>query len=368
MIYPHTTPTVTTVLAILLAGTALTCPGAAFAQAVWDGSEGTDYNDPGNWSTNTAPTDSIFVRIDTLTNAPVIGSGQTGVARSMAVGDQGSGQITVREGGRLVVGTTVNGGGLSVGGALSSNGTVRATGVGSSITVNGTVDVAVSQNSIGLVEILDGARLSSLVSQIGTAAGSRGTVTVSGAGSRWDTGNSGLFLGSLANPTARGTLNVLDGGAVVFAGANASLTANNGSAINVTGANSLLRLSGALTARNGTITVASGGAAESGSLSINGFAGLPDALVRVDGGTVTLSGVVSIGSSNDSTGALSITNGGTVRSGRYLLGFGGRSDSQLIVDGAGSLFELTASGTFSAVGGEGPTPAGRDHRPQWRAV
>ncbi len=345
-------------LAMLMAGSALTLPGAALAQN-WVGGTSTDYNTANNWSNNTVPADT-FVEINTNTNAPVISAGQNGTARSINVGLTNTAALTVQQGGTLVVGTPANGGSLSVGGgntnATTGNGTVRVTGVGSAITVNGALNVAISQNSRGLVEILNGGTITGAAPAIATGAGSIGTVTISGAGSRWDNGSAnGLFIGNLADATGRGTLNVLDGGAYAALAANTSVNVRGGSAVNVIGANSLLQSRGGVFVRNGTFTVASSGAAESDTLVIDGVAGLPDAVVNVNGGTITVNRGITIGSFADSTGELAITNGGVLRAQSLLIGFGGGSRGQLNVEGAGSLFELTSNSEI-VIGGATASP------------
>lgn len=328
------------VRAALLLGSALALPTAAMAQS-WDGSASTDYNTAANWSTNAVPTASDAVIVDSVTNAPIVGTGQTGSGGTISVGVAGTGQLSIQQGGDLVLGSLGNFGILSVGGsqtttATGGNGTVRATGVGSTISAPGglTLGVAIAANSVGLLEVLDGALISSTSGAIGTAAGSNGVFTISGAGSRWDvtSGAGGVSIGSTTSDTALGTLNVLDGATVAYPG-GVGWTLGHGGTINVAGAGSQLQGPIAVTSR-GAISITSGGIAAFTQLNLGGTTQPASLVVSGTGSQLT---VESVGISNAQPNTLVVSAGGQLFTDEASLPIGTAT-----VTGAGSLWQIAA--------------------------
>lgn len=340
------------VMVALLAGSALSMPCAALAQT-WDGSASTEYNAAANWSTNAVPTASGAVIIDTLINAPVISSNDTGRGGTISIGEAGTGLLIVTQGGALVLGSPGNGGLLSVGGsqttnATGGNGTLRAIGAGTTISSPGglAMGVAITVNSTGLLEILDGAIISSTSGSIGTAAGSNGTVTISGAGSRWDitSGAGGVRLGSLASDSARGTLNVLNGATVTYPG-GVGWTLGHGGAINVAGAGSLLQVPTTVSTR-GTISVTSGGVAEFSSIFLGGTTQPATLSVSGTGSRLTFDTFSFTGTQPNT---ISVSAGGQfVKTNVSSSGFAVPSGSSTLVTGQGSTLDLP--GTLSLSG------------------
>ena len=285
-------------VAMLMAGSALTLPGAALAQS-WVGGTNTDYNTPTNWNDGTVPVSPDSVSINTDTNEAVIGAGQNNTARSLTIGESGTGSLTVQQGGSLEVGDSVNFGILSVGGsqttnAIGGNGTLRVLGTGSRVTVFGPLEIARSRGTTGLVEVLGGARLTARSANIGVAAGSNGVLLISGAGSQLDLGSNDLTLGSTDENAGRGTLNILDGGQVT---GSRSDTVRSGSSITVSGANSSFVSTSAI-GINGALLVENGGSFSHGTMTV--------------GGTATVRNGTLAATATFNAGGLSISPGGTL--------------------------------------------------------
>lgn len=338
-------------IALLMAGSALTLPGVAMAQS-WDGSASADYNTADNWNTNAAPTASGAVLINTLNNAPIIGSGQTGEGGTISVGEAGTGLLSITQGGALVLGRPGNGGVLSVGGsqttnATGGNGTVRATGSGATISAPSSLalGVAITVNSAGLLEILDGAVMSTTSGVVGTAGGSNGTVTISGAGSRWDitSGAGGVRLGSTADDSARGTLNVLNGAMVTYP-AGVGWTLGHGGSINVAGTGSLLQAPITVSSR-GAISVTAGGEAEFSSISMGGTTQPATLSVSGAGSRLTFD---SLGISGTQPNTISVSAGGAfVKTNVSSSGISIPNGSSMLVTGQGSTLDAAATISLS---------------------
>jgi subtilase-type serine protease len=216
------------------------------------------------------------------------------------------------------------GGGLQVGGVFQGGGATGFPG-------NGTLTIAAG----GVVTSTGGAGGTLFGDVIGPGAGSQGTVTVTGANSRWNAGGS-LLVG--------------------FEGGNGALTIDNGGTVQVQGA---LGVGFGLseTGSTGTLNILSGGTLATG------LVGAPDQLVGLIGslgtGTATVSGVGSSwtvggglqiggifqgGAGNPGTGTLTIANGGVVTS---TGGVGGFSLGDMIGPGTGSQGTVTVTGVNS---------------------
>ena len=129
-------------------------------------------------------------------------------AGSVVVGGQGTGTLTIQDGG-----TVNSGGGGSVGLSVGSNGTVTVTGPGSSLDQRTKRRAQYRQFWHGHAddrERREGRQYHRLnAANIGNGAGSQGTVTVTGPGSTWSN-ILGLNIGNLGT----GTLTIADGGVV----------------------------------------------------------------------------------------------------------------------------------------------------------
>ena len=266
----------------------------AHAQSNWTGAISSDWfartGIVGNWLGG-IPTQTTDANINTVTpNATVI-SDPGAQARNLTVGANGTGMLTIQNGGTLTdqFGT--------IGNLPGGLGTVTVTGPGASWTnVN---DLVVGGQGTGTLIIQngataeDGSTASSTGGSIGQSAGSTGTVTVTGAGSSWINGPSGgLNVGSFGT----GTLTIANGGNVIditplvsnigtFAGSHGTVTVTGAGSLwsDIAGINIGRAGTGTLTITDGGIVIgpaftfgASAGAI--GPLIIGAGAGKPDGL------------------------------------------------------------------------------------------
>jgi T5SS/PEP-CTERM-associated repeat protein len=241
-------------------------------------------------------------------------------ASSTTVASSGVGTLTITSGGDYT-GTAS----LIVGNAAGSNGTVAVTGDGSSLTSGA---LTVGSSGVGEMTISGGASASTQVLRLGGAAAGMGELSVSGAGSTLTTNNQEFDVGDFGD----GELAISAGGTihsgVALLAANAGST---GSAV-VSGAGSTwnsgnLVVGGFFGANGGagTLTIANGGAVNViGNVEIRPTAGTS---LTIDGGTLTTSGVFTkLGALNHRDGTLHVK--GTFDN--------GASPSQLVIDGTGA--------------------------------
>jgi len=273
---------------------------------------------------------------------------------SLQVGRTGAGSLRVEDGGLV---TSSN---ATIGLNVGSVGSAVVTGTDAKWTSTGTLTVN------GILAVENGGQLQSSQGNIGGSQRT-GSVTIAGAGSRWDSGQ--LLLGQSGGT---GTLDIIDGGRVTssFAsvGHSSSFGTNPISAVGVAtvrGAGSVLESSGAVWvggfSATGTLLIQELGLVSStqGSIGVeNGSSGT----VSVSGsGSIwnNHAGELRIGSSG--SGLLNIENGGLVTNGTGYLGMftttTGTSDGTANVQGPGSQWTNTGSlyigGTNNATGGTG---------------
>ncbi len=249
----------------------------------WTGRFTSDWFASGNWD-STFPRQTDDANINTVTpNATVI-SRSGALARNLSVGQNGTGMLTIQNGGTLAdsFGT--------VGNLPGGLGTVTVTGAGSHWSNAG--GIVVGGLGTGTLTIQGGGTVSSGGGgSVGLSAGSTGTVTVTDPGSSWINGPSGgLNVGSFGT----GTLTIANGGKVINI---TTFTANIGNGasgqgtVTVTGAGSTWSNSSGVNIGNlgtGTLTIADGGivtgpmviatsAGATGTLNIGAGAGNPAA-------------------------------------------------------------------------------------------
>ena len=257
------------------------------AQSNWTGQFSSNWFLSGNWD-STFPRQTTDGIINTVTPNPTVISDPGAQARNLTVGANGTGMLTIQSGGTLAesFGT--------IGNLVGGVGTVTVIGVGSSWSTAGSI--VVGGLGIGTLTIQNGGSAqdgaSSGGGSVGQSAGSIGTVTVTGPGSGWINGpQGGLNIGGFGT----GTLTIANGGSVIDI---TPLVTNigNGSGsrgiVTVTGAGSLWSdITGINigTSGTGTLTIADGGvviaptvviaanAGAVGSLNIGAAAGDPAA-------------------------------------------------------------------------------------------
>ena len=201
----------------------------------------------------------------------------------------GAAALTVRDGGTV---RSMTG---DIGGAAGSAGTVTVSGVGSQW-INSGVITQVGGSGTGTLAIEDGAEVSNDAAVVGATATGMGTVTVSGAGSTW-TNSQNLFIGD----SGGGRMTVSNGGKV----------------------SSFFGAIGVNTGATGTATVAGAGST---------WEDLTDLRVGIEG-----------------TGTLTVTDGGTVRTPGGSLTIAQNAGSTGVVNiGAGAGETAAGAGTLEA--------------------
>lgn len=234
-------------------------------------------------------------------------------------------------------------------------------------TVPDTGELTVGDTGTGTLTINAGGIVTSTTGYIGNSSGSTGTVSVTGAGSTWNSG--GLYVGY----EGTGTLNVEDGAAYESNnGLSVGYSANAVGTVTVSGAGSLLDVgSGAIVGLNGNgtlnvengatfnaqslvisedggvgiVTVSGGSTAATGSVYLGEYHGFGTMNVSGSGTTWTINGGLEEGYDGDGGGAVNVTDGAHVSTtGELTVGYNG-SDyvNTVTVSGANSLLSIGGS-------------------------
>ena len=225
---------------------------SAHAQTDWTGATSSDWFIPGNWTAG-VPTAGTSANIDTESLHPTVVETPGGRALNLSV--DGTGMLAIQHGGTLAdsFGT--------VGDLPGGVGTVTVTGLNSNWSNAG--GVVIGGEGTGTLMIKDhGTVNSGAGASVGLTVGSIGAVTVTGPGSTWINGPSGgLNIGAFGT----GTLTIANGGTVIndtpntanigeFAGSRGTVTVTGAGS---TWSNSLGVNIGRL--GTGTLTIADGG-------------------------------------------------------------------------------------------------------------
>lgn len=236
------------------------------------------------------------------------GSSWTTVGR-LFVGDRGTGILTISNGG------TVNSddGGRIGNESSDSDGTVLVTGEGSSWT--NADSLRIGDEGTGALTISDGGMVSNGYGRIGSEVDSEGTVLVTGAGSSW-TNTDYLSVGD----EGTGILTVSEGGTVINTDGSIGVEYTSEGTVLVAGAGSSWTNSEDLRVGVGGIgrlTVSDGGTVnnQEGSIGINeGFLFVPsgEGAVLVTGEGSSWNNEVSLEVGAGGIGSLTISDGGTV--------------------------------------------------------
>ena len=193
------------VLSRLLATIALFAAStvSTYAQTNWTGAFSNGWFNVLNWTAG-VPSTFSSVNIDTVTPNSTEIRGTGAIAQNLAVGQNGTGLLTIRMGGTLTNSFGV------IGNLPGSTGTVIVTDAGSNWMNVGSI--VTGGQGTGTFIIQNGGTVNSGGGSVGLSVGSTGTVTVTDAGSRWINGPSnGLNIGSFGT----GTLTITNGGSVI---------------------------------------------------------------------------------------------------------------------------------------------------------
>jgi T5SS/PEP-CTERM-associated repeat protein/autotransporter-associated beta strand protein len=239
----------------------------AHAQSEWIGST-SNWFDFANWSAG-RPSQTTDGIIDTVTpNSTVIGSAGA-AAKTLEIGQSGTGMLAIQSGGTLADSFG------AIGNFASGVGTVTVSGAGSNWSNAGSV--VVGGQGTGTLVIRDGGTVTSGGGSIGLTSGSTGTVTVTGAGSTWTNGPSGgLNIGSFGT----GSLTIAEGAKLLniafVTPANIGNSAGSRGTVLVTGSGSLWTNDFGLNIGNrgnGMLTIADGAIVGDGILQEGIIAG-----------------------------------------------------------------------------------------------
>jgi T5SS/PEP-CTERM-associated repeat protein len=332
-------------------------------------------------------TTAVFLALDPGRTASLsltgVGS-QLTASDSLQVGHSGSASVSIGAG-SSVLQQGASGGGTFVGFFSGSNSSISVSGPGALLTTANTLQIG--GNGSGSLTVENGGvanhtgGASSVT--IGNAVGSVGTATVTGVGSQLTT-NNGLnvaFQGS-------GTLNIQAGGSVTAQSGNSFIGNQAGSTgvVTLSGAGSSLTTAGTLSIGNfgtGTLNVGAGTNVTAQGLFGPTFVGQvanSSGTINIDGGSMTVlqteagptpgpQSHSSLGVGRAGTGAVNVTNGGTLTIGNAASGtqpgstfgaginIGGDSGGggvsgtgTMTVSGAGSKIETLGVGSFINVG------------------
>lgn len=226
--------------------------------------------------------------------ALVDGGGSTLNLSGLRVGDDGTGSLTIRNGGRTTVNSTAE---LGVSIGRQADGEVIVDGAGSQLSVDSELSVGDTNPGDGSLHILNGARADSGSGGVGLS----GTAVIRGHGSEWRSGASSFGF------TVSGSLDIADGGRLTVIENPDEIFSNR-----------------AFHTSGGTVNIENGGILDTGNGGIQGADGRT--------GRVTVAGSgsqwhVGDGSIHDQLtvgdgGELEIRNGGYVSSGRLSIAGG----------------------------------------------
>ena len=186
--------------AALLATTALFIASAVSAHANdWTGAASSNWFLGANWAPAFVPRQTDDAIINTVSPNSTVLASPGALVGNVFVGQTATGMLTIQAGGTLINSLAV------VGNLPGSQGTVTVTGAGSNWQSNSTVTVGSA--STGTLTILDGGTVNSNGASVGLSVTGTGTVTVTGPSSSWINGPTGLSVGSFGT----GTLTIANG-------------------------------------------------------------------------------------------------------------------------------------------------------------
>jgi outer membrane autotransporter protein len=251
----------------------------------------------------------------------------------------GAGTMTL-SGDANLGGTTIDGGTLAVnGGTLNLGGGVAST-----------QNLIVGQSGVGTLAVQNDGTVTDFGGFIGNLAGSRGTATVSGAGSTWT--NFDLVVGGFGT----GTLTVENGGTVNSPGGGSiGMSPGSTGTVTVTGQRSIWTNGGPLGGLNigssgtGTLTIENGGTVINDSAFTTNIGNRVGSLgtVTVTGANSTWSNSSGLNIGNLGAGTLTIADSGAVTAGPVVIAANAGAIGTLNI-GAGAGSPAGAPGTLTA--------------------
>lgn len=291
------------------------------------------------------------------------GATWTDSSNFLIVGDSGSGTL------QMSAGTTLNTNGVLIGNGVGSSGALTLNGAGAAW--NNSVSVEVGRAGTGSIVVSGGA---SVVNQqalrVGQGTGyvdqwatGTGSVTVTGAGSRWvNSLVSGTHVQIATEAGAVGSLTVTDGGS--FETSAGGLYAGAGATITVTGVGSALLVGtahatppvdwndgdGWLSAGDSTVVISGGAKLDADASYIDGPAGTGSILVTGEGTTWHNWLNIFVGGNGNgvaTTGHATVADGAVATSYTAAAGTDAGSTGTLLITGKGTLFQVLSRDGFA---------------------
>ena len=340
-------------LAVLLSA----APSASAAVRTWTGATSDNWWVPSNWDPNGTPADYDHLVVrggDVFTLGMITTSTAGSITLDGPAAHVYCDEVVVADGtydGRLDI---LNGAGFwssygsYIGYDPNSTGVVTVSGPGSTWT-NSIADLEVGRTGSGTLNVIDGgAVLTADDGSLGNHAASSGEAMVSGAGSKWTIGDD-LSVGV----SGTGSLTILDGGRVSnISGFIARGSSGSGEVV-VNGAGSTWTNSSHLRVgyqASGSLDITGGGRVSSTYGHVGHLSGSSGA-VTVSGAGSTWTNQTSLYLGLEASGVVGITDGGRVSSNTdVFLGWGSNSTGEVALDGIGSIF---AVGKYLQVGHNG---------------
>ena len=330
----------TSVMAILACAGMTLSATTTYAEE-WLGTVSNDWHNPANWDSG-VPAGTLDVLVDrSVPNPLVLGSGLVDLnGKSIAVSFYGDAALTISGG------ATLNVGQATITSVPGSTGLVTVTDAGSTWETD---NLAVGYAGQAELMIQNGGAVTSNVATIARNGGS-GTVTVDGVGSRWDIGAGGASWGNYGAAEV-----TISNGGVVTVGNSVLIGNMDGSSGDVTvdGAGSRLEVGKDLFIGyhgSGSLEITDGGYVEADIVLLGSNTAGNTASLILDGAGSELhaDGGIQIGFAN--TEALKITGGAGLYTGRVEQNpFIGRSyvgwaqprgqTASVLISGAGSVWE-----------------------------
>ena len=329
----------------------LTTGGSVHGQT-WDANVG-NWFASGNWTPSIVPTTTSRVSA-TISNGGTANIGSPGaVARSVVVGGASPSALNISSGGTLIEGSVTDRGGGAfsgtesrIGGVANTTGNVTVSGAGSRWESNG-LSFDVGDDGAGKLRILSGGTVLSPGGNIGGSSTGVGSVTVSGSGSLWQASGGPFTPLIRVGNQGHGELTVTDGGevksfgllvAAAFSGAvgEGSVFVTNGGKITDSASSTIGSGGIAYASVSGANSRWTSGAIEVAHQGVGTFEIL-------DGGTVITTSAggstdySSVGLLSGAQGAVMIDGAGSrwESNGDFFLGF--RGEGSLMISGGGKL-------------------------------
>ncbi|CEJ12595.1 Extracellular serine protease precursor [bacterium YEK0313] len=305
-------------------------PGGVHAQAVWTGTTSGNWFDASNWAVGGVPTNSD-VHIGTVTPNFTAIANAGAEAQGLWVGiNGGNGRLSI------ILNGTLDSHFGTIGTNAGEKGDIGLSGINTRWT--NTDAIIVGSAGEGLFEIGNGATVHSGYDYLGYYAGGQGLAYVDGVGSTW-TVDQTLTIGY----GGHGGLTITNGGVVSSQSAILGASAGAEAVVNVSGLGSQMHTFGALAqgalvvgqGGTGRLTIAQGGTVTNAEGAVGSLAGSEGTVwVKDSGSSWATAGILRIGDAGK--GTLNIQSGGIVTDASATLADRAGSQAHATVTGIGS--------------------------------